>query len=131
MARRDQSGRMQFASVQSGFGRRLLEREKLSRADAMERFVFIAEDNDDGSKGQSCRASAAAFEVAKRMDAPWNLFGHVGQKIVPLTFGDAVYDAIAKRRYRLFGKTERCQLPTADFRSRFVDYEEEEEKEGS
>ena len=104
----------------------MLQHEGLSRADAMERFVFVAEDGADDSKGKAFRASAAAFEVAKRMDPPWSWLGQVGSFAVPAFLGDFVYDAVAERRYRLFGKTEHCQLPSADFRSRFVDFEAEE-----
>ena len=33
----------------------------------------------------------------------------------------ALYDFIAERRYRWFGKNESCLMPTPEIRSRFVE----------
>ena len=45
--------------------------------------------------------------------------------VVPTVIGDAVYDMVASRRYSLFGKTDVCQVPTAAYRARFVEFEAE------
>jgi hypothetical protein len=37
---------------------------------------------------------------------------------------DAAYDLVAKHRYRLFGRTEACQVPDLDFLERFIDRDE-------
>lgn len=41
--------------------------------------------------------------------------------VVPSFIRDAVYRAIAKRRYRLFGKRETCRIPTAEERAQFLE----------
>ncbi len=33
---------------------------------------------------------------------------------------DFIYDCVAQRRYRLFGRTDRCMVPTPDISARFV-----------
>lgn len=33
-------------------------------------------------------------------------------QIIPAFISDFVYDLVAKNRYRVFGKTDRCRLPT-------------------
>ena len=40
-------------------------------------------------------------------------------KVAPRTLRDAAYDLIARNRYRIFGRTEVCMVPTADDRARF------------
>jgi predicted DCC family thiol-disulfide oxidoreductase YuxK len=40
--------------------------------------------------------------------------------VVPHWLRDPVYDLIARNRYRVFGRTEACMVPTAADRSRFV-----------
>ena len=34
---------------------------------------------------------------------------------------DAVYDAIARRRYRLFGRYDRCMRPPPGYERRFIE----------
>jgi len=40
---------------------------------------------------------------------------------VPKFIRDAVYNLIAKNRYKWFGKKEECWLPTPDLKARFLD----------
>jgi predicted DCC family thiol-disulfide oxidoreductase YuxK len=40
--------------------------------------------------------------------------------IVPRPLRDWIYDRIAKNRYRMFGKTESCMMPTPSLMRRFV-----------
>lgn len=41
--------------------------------------------------------------------------------LVPRPIRDRLYDVFARYRYKLFGKYERCPLPSAAVRSRFLD----------
>lgn len=41
--------------------------------------------------------------------------------IVPLFIRDAVYDFIARNRYKWYGKRESCMQPTPELKSRFLD----------
>jgi predicted DCC family thiol-disulfide oxidoreductase YuxK len=41
-------------------------------------------------------------------------------RIVPRAVRDFVYDRIARNRYRLFGRYDRCMVPTPDIKSRFI-----------
>jgi predicted DCC family thiol-disulfide oxidoreductase YuxK len=40
---------------------------------------------------------------------------------VPKFIRDAVYNFIAKNRYKWFGKKDECWLPTPDLKARFLD----------
>ena len=57
-----------MSSHSQAMGRMLLERESLTRGEAMDRFVFVPE---DGSGERASRASEAAFQIASRMDPPF------------------------------------------------------------
>lgn len=39
---------------------------------------------------------------------------------LPRGLRDPVYDLIARNRYRIFGRTEQCMVPSAEDRARFV-----------
>jgi predicted DCC family thiol-disulfide oxidoreductase YuxK len=41
--------------------------------------------------------------------------------MVPRFLREATYNAIARRRYRIFGRSETCILPSPQDRSRFLD----------
>ena len=41
--------------------------------------------------------------------------------IVPKFIRDAVYDYVARNRYKWFGKKDQCVIPSAEVRSRFLD----------
>lgn len=74
------------------------------------------------------RPGAADEQIFTRSEAALRLLDHVGGfwrivswlRIVPRPIRDWVYDAIAQRRYRWFGKFESCPLPPPEWRDRFL-----------
>lgn len=62
--------------------------------------------------------SEAALRIAAHLGWPWRAAGAL--RIVPRVVRDAVYDAIARARYRLAGRREACRLPTPAERARFL-----------
>ncbi|MBE0637213.1 MAG: DUF393 domain-containing protein [Bacteroidales bacterium] len=42
-------------------------------------------------------------------------------KLFPVIMKDWIYDFVAKRRYRWFGKKESCMIPTPEIMERFID----------
>ena len=44
--------------------------------------------------------------------------------IVPRVIRDGIYDVIASRRYRWFGRRAVCMVPTPELRQRFLDSQE-------
>ncbi len=62
--------------------------------------------------------SEATLNILHDMGWPWKaayLF-----KLIPVFLRDFLYDAIAKRRYKWFGKKETCMLPSEEVASRFM-----------
>jgi predicted DCC family thiol-disulfide oxidoreductase YuxK len=63
--------------------------------------------------------STAALRIARGLRWPWPLLAVFW--LVPRPLRDLVYDWIAKNRYRWFGKTAACLVPTPELRARFLD----------
>jgi predicted DCC family thiol-disulfide oxidoreductase YuxK len=63
--------------------------------------------------------SDAAMEILKEFSFPYSLLRVF--RFLPLPFRDAIYNYIAKNRYRWYGKKEACWLPTKELRSRFLE----------
>lgn len=99
-----------FASLQSEVGESLLARHGLP-ASYLGSLVLVEED---------CvyTKSTAALKIARRLDGLWPLFYVF--IVFPAGVRDFFYDVIARNRYRLFGKSDACRLPTAAERARFV-----------
>jgi predicted DCC family thiol-disulfide oxidoreductase YuxK len=68
--------------------------------------------------GKVYKRSTAALRIARRLGFGWNLL--YGFIIVPVFIRDFVYDQIAKRRYRIWGREESCMVPTAGLKAKFL-----------
>ena len=42
-------------------------------------------------------------------------------EIIPKSIRDFIYDNVAKRRYKVFGKYEQCPIPPIEIRHKFLD----------
>ena len=62
--------------------------------------------------------SDAALRIAAGLRFPWRALGLL--RAVPSHLRNAVYDAIARNRYRWFGVRSSCALPTTAQRDRFL-----------
>ena len=108
--RHDPGAIFKFASLQSDKGRELSNHYGLTQSGPGS-FVLI-EDNNAFTR------STAALKVAKRLKGlPVLLYVFI---IVPPFIRNAVYDIIAKNRYKWFGKKDSCMIPNASEQSRFL-----------
>lgn len=107
---RDSRNRFKFAPLQSDAGQGLLSQHGLNSLDLDS--VVLIEDN------QTFMRSTAALRVAKHLDGWWSWFSMF--LIVPAPIRDFFYKLFAKYRYKLFGKTEACMMPTPELRARFL-----------
>jgi predicted DCC family thiol-disulfide oxidoreductase YuxK len=106
----DRDALFRFASLQGETGRQLLKQYGLSAND-MNSFVLIQDD-------KAYTRSTAALKVAQQLSGPIKLL--YGFIIVPAFIRNAVYDLIARNRYKWFGKKDACMIPTASLQSRFL-----------
>jgi len=111
IVRFDREGTFRFAPLQSPVGRELLDRHDLP-TEGFETFVLVEGDT-------AYTKSTAALRVARRLDGPWPLLYPL--VYVPERVRDAVYDFVAARRYRAFGRTDECQVPPPEIRERFAE----------
>jgi predicted DCC family thiol-disulfide oxidoreductase YuxK len=108
------------------------------RRDARRRFRFAPRESDAGtallapygmvetppnsivliSDGRVYLRSDAALRIAAQLRWPWPLLGAF--LLIPAPLRDCAYRFIAKRRYRWFGESDSCWVPTPELRSRFL-----------
>ena len=69
-------------------------------------------------KGRQLTRSSALFQLCSTLGMPWSLFGIFW--IIPKSIRDAVYDFIARNRYKWFGKKDMCYLPAEDVNDLFI-----------
>jgi len=114
--RHDRRKNMMFAALQGGYGKSILTRHpELNGIDSL---VFV-EPLDFAYLEQVFVRSDAALRVARYLGWPWKLA--LAAYLIPRPVRDFLYDQFAKRRYRWFGKYEKCMLPPPEVRERFLD----------
>jgi predicted DCC family thiol-disulfide oxidoreductase YuxK len=113
--RHDRRRVFRFASLQSPAARDILARHRIS-ADPLET-VYVVRDFGQPSEQVLLKSSAALF-VLSRLSGVWALAGLT--RMLPRSLRDFLYDAVARRRYRFFGKYESCPLPDRAYLDRFI-----------
>ena len=108
--RHDKQKKFVFAPLQSASGQQLLQKHKLPFTD-FDSFVLI-----DGQKAYL--RSTASLNVLKKL--PWYWKWTQVFWIVPPFLRDAVYNLVARNRYKWFGKKETCMIPTPEVKARFL-----------
>ncbi|MFL5811831.1 MAG: thiol-disulfide oxidoreductase DCC family protein [Flavisolibacter sp.] len=108
--KQDKKGIFRFAPLQSEVGQELLKQYNLSTKD-FDSFVLIDE-------GKVYKKSTASLRVMNKL--PWYWKEAQILRVVPTFLRDAIYDFVAKHRYKWFGKKEQCMVPTPEMRSRFL-----------
>ena len=108
--RHEAEPRFQFAPLQSSAGARLLRQRNFS-VDDLRTFVLVSDE-------RTYVRSDAAIRIARHLKGGWKLLGFL--RIVPRPLRDWVYDVVARNRYRWFGRTDTCMVPTPELRSRFL-----------
>lgn len=105
----DPKKHFKFAPLQSELGQSILKQFNKNTADFDS--VILLKDN------QLYQKSDAAMEIVKQLSGAWKYLAVFG--ILPTSLLNFFYDIIAKNRYRIFGKTETCRMPTPELRERF------------
>ena len=109
--KRDKKNQLKFAPLQSKAGTHLSQQYGLPPND-LQSFVFI-------ENGIVYKRSTAAFRVCKYLSGIWKL-GY-GLLIIPAFIRDAVYDIIARNRYKWFGVKEECMVPSVEIKAKFLE----------
>ena len=110
---RDPEGHFHFASLQSKAAGASLARAGVENPTDLPDSIVLVDD-----VGVHVRSSAA-LRIAGSLGFPYRLAR--AALILPRPFRDAVYNLIARNRYRWFGRRDVCRLPSSEESSRFLD----------
>jgi predicted DCC family thiol-disulfide oxidoreductase YuxK len=110
IASRDPGGYFKFAASQSPQAKELLLRFGVAPDTA--RSIVLIED------GRVYTKSDATLRIAGRLTAPWHLAAWLLG--VPRPIRDAVYRVIAAVRHRVSGRSNACEIPPPEIRSRLI-----------
>lgn len=114
---RDPAQRFRFAALQSEAAAGLLRSRGVAPPQGDPDSIVLVEGE------RVYQRSTAALRIARRLRFPWPLlYAFVA---VPRPLRDLVYRFIARNRYRWFGRSEECRVPTPELRSRFLVEREE------
>jgi predicted DCC family thiol-disulfide oxidoreductase YuxK len=108
--RHDPRHYFRFASLQSDFGQSVLQQHHLP-VQKLGSFVLLED-------GKVYTRSTAVLRVCKKLNGAWPLL--YAFLIVPPFIRNAVYDFIANRRYKWFGKKEACWVPRPELQQLFL-----------
>lgn len=132
--RRDPAGIFRFASLQGALAGKILKRHGLDSRDLDT--VYVVTDPDGADEQVWARSDAVIYILrhlggsdlssggpglrAGTAHAIWRAGGFLLGRL-PRTFRDWGYGAVARYRYRVFGRYETCPLPNEETRGRFLD----------
>ena len=103
VSKRDRRGYFRFVPMQLAEGRRLAEQLGIN-PDRPDSFAFVA-------NGQAYVKSEAVLRIACELPRwQWTWLFH----FIPRVIRDAIYDLVARNRYRWFGRRDACILPNSD-----------------
>jgi len=105
----DATRRYRFASLQSDLGQKILQQYGYSTVE-FDTILLVRD-------GKLYEKSTAALEIARYLKGWSWLYAF---SILPRFIRDSVYGLVARNRYRIFGKSEACRIPTPEERSLFI-----------
>lgn len=108
--RHDRRKRFRFTLAQGALGQSLYRHYRLDPVEFETNLVIR-----DGVVYTKLAALAAVLDELGGIWKPLVLI-----RFIPQPLSDWLYDRIAKNRYRVFGRTEYCMVPSADIRDRFI-----------
>lgn len=106
----DKACYFKFSPLQSEIGQELMAKHGIDKTETDS--VILIEDE------KAYTHSTAALRVARKLDGIWSCA--YAFRVVPRSLRDFFYKAFAKHRYRLFGRQDKCMLPTPEIRARFL-----------
>jgi predicted DCC family thiol-disulfide oxidoreductase YuxK len=111
LLRRNKKKNLLFASLQSNAGQKMLSQFGLP-LNNFNSFVFV-------ENGKLYQRSTGALRVTKYLSGMWPmLYAFI---IIPSFIRSAVYDYIARNRYKWYGQKNECWVPTPELKQRFLD----------
>ncbi|MCX4029214.1 DUF393 domain-containing protein [Endozoicomonas sp. SM1973] len=108
--KRDTQQQFVMATVQSPVGQRLLSWLEMP-LDEFETMIYL-------EKGQCYTHLEAFLKIIQHFAWPWRVL--LILKRIPRRYQDKLYCFVASRRYRWFGKRQRCFIPSVEQRAQIL-----------
>lgn len=109
--RKDKKKIFYFTSNQEESGQRILSQfPAVPKENVLT--IYYMED------GKLYSRSTAVLRIARLLPFPYSLL--YGFMIIPVFIRNAVYNFVARNRYRWFGRRDTCRVPTAEEKERFI-----------
>ena len=115
--RRDREEVFRFAWLQGARAERILGRHGISSGELDTVYVVL---NYELPEERLLARSDAVMFVLKELGGRWRV-AEFFLRLVPEFLRNAGYNFVARRRYRIFGRSEMCRVPRDQDRSRFLD----------
>ncbi len=114
--RHDRDGSFRFAALQSTGAARILAGHGADPNDLDTVYVVI--NHDSPGEGLLSRSDSVVF-VLKQLGGAWRVAAFL-LLLLPRFVREAGYNFVARRRYRIFGRSETCAVPSVEERGRFL-----------
>jgi predicted DCC family thiol-disulfide oxidoreductase YuxK len=109
--KRDHNNSFLFSPMQSQFAQDTISKFGVEGGD-LDTFILI-------KNGECYVRTDAALEIAKDLSGHWYLFNIF--ILLPRPIRDFFYRVFAKNRYRLFGRSDTCMVPSQEVADKFLD----------
>lgn len=109
--KRDKKDLFRYAALQSEVGQQLVQERGIDTS-KVDSIILI----DPGVAYFT--KSDAALEISKSFGGLWGLLSVFSW--VPTSIRNALYDLVARNRYKWFGKKEACMVPTPELKAKFL-----------
>jgi predicted DCC family thiol-disulfide oxidoreductase YuxK len=106
----DPQAKFRFGMLQSEQAQQILNALRLP-TESFETFLLL-------EQARVFTKSTAVLRIVKHLSGVWPLF-YLGI-MIPRPLRDALYDYVARHRYRWMGKADACRIPAPAERARFV-----------
>nr|WP_297788678.1 thiol-disulfide oxidoreductase DCC family protein [uncultured Allomuricauda sp.] len=110
--KRDKKDLFRYAALQSEVGQKLVNQRHIDTS-KVDSIILIEPGVAYYTK------SDAALEIAQELGGIWKLTGVFSW--IPTSIRNAIYDFVAKNRYKWFGKKDACMIPTPELKAKFLD----------
>lgn len=110
IAHNDRANEFSIIPMQSVTGRALLAHYGLDPDDPAS-WLYV-------EGGRAFSSLDAVIRIGRRLGGVWSLLSVF--RVLPVAWQDALYRAVARNRYRLFGRSDLCSLPDPEVRKRLL-----------
>ena len=111
LVRIDRKYKLRFATLQGKKGKELIKKINFVNSD-FETVIFQKND-------QVYTKSTAVFEIFKTISGFWKIL--LIFNLLPTSLSDSIYGYISKKRFKIFGKLDKCDISKFNKPGQFID----------